>query len=142
DVPVLPSHVAVIVAEPVAMPETRPFALTVATAALLLVHDTARPVRGLPAASFGVPVSWAALPTATLTELGATATEATEITVTVMAAVPLCPSQVAVMVAEPAATAVTSPWLLTVAAAVLLLDQAIVRPIRAIPFASFGVAVS
>src|SRR6266550_5358692 len=62
--------------------------------------------------------------------------------VTVMAAVPLCPSLVAVMVAEPATFPVTSPLVLTVATAVLLLDHVIVRPDSGLPFASFGVAVS
>src|SRR2546430_16738500 len=61
---------------------------------------------------------------------------------TVIAAVPLCPSLVAVIVADPAATPVTSPLLLTVAAAVLLLCQVTVRPASELPFASLGVAVS
>jgi len=59
-----------------------------------------------------------------------------------MAAVPLLPSLVAVIVAVPAATPVTRPLVLTVATAVLLLAQVIVRPDRELPFASFGVAVS
>src|SRR5207244_6860660 len=62
--------------------------------------------------------------------------------VTVMAEVPLCPSLVAVMVAEPAATPLTSPLPLTVAADVLLLCQVTVRPTSGLPFASLGVAVS
>src|SRR5947207_13066202 len=62
--------------------------------------------------------------------------------VTVMAAVPLCPSLMAVIVAEPATTPLTSPLELTVAADVLLLAQAIARPDSGLPAASFGVAVS
>src|SRR5437879_13574534 len=62
--------------------------------------------------------------------------------VTVTAAVPLLPSLVAVIVAEPAATAVTSPLPFTVAAAVLSLDHVTVRPESAAPFAASGVAVS
>src|SRR5436189_6274705 len=62
--------------------------------------------------------------------------------VTVMAEVPLCPSLVAVIVAEPAATPLTSPLPLTVAADVLLLCQVTVRPTSGLPFASLGVAVS
>src|SRR5438876_3684050 len=62
--------------------------------------------------------------------------------VTVMLAVPLCPSLVAVIVAEPAATPLTSPVPLTVAAAVLLLAQLTTRPDSGLPLASFGVAVS
>src|SRR5256885_11462097 len=61
---------------------------------------------------------------------------------TVIAAVPLCPSLVAVIVADPAATPVTSPLPLTVAAAVLLLCHVTVRPVSELPFASLGVAVS
>ena len=56
--------------------------------------------------------------------------------------VPLFPSLVAVIVAEPGVTPETSPELLTVATDVLLLDQVTVRPDSAAPFASLGVAVS
>jgi hypothetical protein len=57
-----------------------------------------------------------------------------------MAEVALWPSEVAVMVAEPADTPVTRP-LLTVALAALLL-QVMVRPVRVLPPASLVVAVS
>src|SRR5437879_9938361 len=46
------------------------------------------------------------------------------------------------MVAEPAATALTSPLALTVAMAVLLLAQVATRPESGLPLASCGVAVS
>src|SRR3989442_1240523 len=72
---------------------------------------------------------------------GSTGTEPAGGTVTVIAAVPLCPSLVAVIVATPAATAVTRPLPFTVAAAVLLLAQVTVRPDSGLPLASFGVAV-
>jgi len=62
--------------------------------------------------------------------------------VTVMADGPLCPSLVAVIVAEPATTPLTSPLELTVATELSLLDHVIVRPVSALPLASFGVAVS
>src|SRR2546429_3732975 len=62
--------------------------------------------------------------------------------VTVMADGPLCPSLVAVIVAEPATTPLTSPLELTVATDVLLLDQVIVRPVSGLPLTSFGVAVN
>ena len=62
--------------------------------------------------------------------------------VTVMDDVPLFPSLVAVIVADPGVTPETSPELLTVATDVLLLDQVTVRPDSAAPFASFGVARS
>src|SRR5205809_908412 len=53
----LPSLVAVIVAEPAATPATRPLPLMVATLGLPLVHVTIRPVSVPPAESFGVAVS-------------------------------------------------------------------------------------
>src|SRR6266576_55299 len=140
--PLCPSLVAVIVAEPAVTPLTSPLPFTVATGVLLLAHVTTRPVRGLPLASFGVAVSCAVCPTCTLAGDGLTVTEATGTCTTVMADVPLCPSLVAVIVAEPATFPVTSPLGLTVATAVLLLDHAIVRPDSGFPFASFGVAVS
>src|SRR5437016_3457306 len=62
--------------------------------------------------------------------------------VTVIEDVPLCPSLVAVIVAGPAARAVTRPLLLTVAADVLELVQVTVRPVRMLPLASRSVAVS
>ena len=73
---------------------------------------------------------------------GVTSTVATGTLVTVIDAVPLFPSLVAVIVADPGVAAETSPELLTVATAVLLLDQVTVRPESAAPFASLGVAVS
>jgi hypothetical protein len=53
--------------------------------------------------------------------------------VTVIAAVPLTPSLVAVMVADPAACAVTSPAGDTVAAAVLLDVHVTRRPVKTFP---------
>src|SRR5262245_3074961 len=61
---------------------------------------------------------------------------------TVTVAVPLTPSHVAVMVADPALWPVTSPLVLTVATVWLPLDQTTARPDREFPWASFGVAVS
>jgi hypothetical protein len=51
------------------------------------------------------------------------------------------PSLVAVIVAEPPAAPVTSPFVLTVAAA-LLLAHDICRPESGFPLASYGVAVN
>jgi len=62
--------------------------------------------------------------------------------VTVTVAVPPFPSLVAVMVAEPAALAPTSPLPLTVATPELLVVQVMVRPVSAFPFASFALATS
>ncbi len=81
-------------------------------------------------------------PTDTLAAAGLTVTLATGTLVTVMVAEPLFPSLVAVIVAEPAATPVTKPLALTVATAGLLVAQVTARPLRAVPFESFGVAVN
>jgi hypothetical protein len=55
-------------------------------------------------------------------------------------AVPLWPSAVAVMLALPVATAVTSPVVETVATAVFVLAQVIVRPMSTLPLASLRTA--
>src|SRR5436190_126322 len=127
-VPLCPSLMAVIVAEPATTPVTSPLALTVATAVLLLDHVIVRPVSAFPLASFGVAVSCTVLPSFTLAVAGVTLTDATGTLVTVMPEVPLCPSLVAVIVADPAAPPVTRPLLLTDATAPLLLDHVTVRP--------------
>jgi len=71
-----------------------------------------------------------------------TSTDATGTLVTVTDAVPLFPSLVAVIVAEPGVRPDTSPEVLTVATEVLLLVQVTVRPDRTFPLESLGVAVS
>src|SRR6266568_3300026 len=141
-VPLCPSLVAVIVAAPVATAVTSPVEFTLAVAVLLLDQLMVRPESGLPFASFGVAVSCTVCPTCTLADAGATATDATGALLTVMLALPLWPSLVAVMVAEPVATAVTSPLELTVATAPFELVHATLRPVSGVPFASFGIAVS
>src|SRR2546422_1750695 len=140
--PLCPSLVAVIVAEPAAAPVTTPLVLTVATEVLLLDQDTARPDSGVPFASFGVAVSCTVPPTKTDAVAGLTLTDATATFATVMLAVPLCPSLVAVIAAEPTAPPVTKPLPLTVATDVLLLVHVTVRPDSGLPLPSFGVAVS
>src|SRR2546427_690726 len=77
EVPLFVSLVAVIVAEPAATPVTRPLALTVATAVLLLDQVTTRPVSGAPLRSLGVAVSCSVRPTCTLAGDGLTVTQAT-----------------------------------------------------------------
>src|SRR6266702_3080567 len=59
-----------------------------------------------------------------------------------MADVPFFPSLVAVIAAEPVATPVTTPLLLTVATAGTLVDHVTVRPLSRLPAESFGVAVN
>ena len=63
-------------------------------------------------------------------------------TVTVMAAVPGRPSLVAVMVAGPAATPVTSPLAETVATPLALVVHVTGRPVSTLPLASRSVAAS
>ena len=81
-------------------------------------------------------------PVATLAVAGETVTDATGTGVTVMDDVPLCPSLVAVIVAEPATLVVTRPAPETVATVVLFDDHVTVRPVRMFPLASLSVAVS
>src|SRR5207249_9841862 len=141
EVPVLPSQVAVMVAVPAAAPLTSPLPFTVAAAVLPLDQVTIRPKSGMPPASFGVAVSCVVLPSGTLAEAGLTVTEATGTLDTVISEVLVVPSQVAVMVAVPAAAPLTSPLPFTVAAAVLSLDQVTTRPEIGSPPMSTGVAV-
>src|SRR6266545_655121 len=140
-VPVFPSLVALIVAVPWPTPVTRPVASTVATAVLLLAHVTTRPSSGVPFALFGVAVNCTVPPTTMLAVAGVTSTEATAACTTVIAAVPLLPSLVAVSVAVPGATALAMPsWSATTT--VSSLDaQRISRPASALPRASSGVAM-
>src|SRR2546422_5332838 len=147
EVALFPSLVAVIVAVPAATPVTTPtvtcpLAVTVAIAALLVDHVTTRPLNGLPLASRGVAVSCTACPTAVLSVVGLTLTDATGTGFTVIAALPVLPSLVAVIVTAPAAAPVTSPLEETVAVAGALDAHVIVRPDSTVPAASCGVATS
>jgi len=141
-VPLFPSLVAVIVAVPAATPVTRPLADTVAIARFELDHATARPASTFPAASFVVALSWVVPPTTALAVAGLTTTDATGTVDTVTTAVALCPSLVAVIVADPSATPVTTPLADTVATALLLVVQVTTRPLSVLPLASLRVAVS
>ena len=64
------------------------------------------------------------------------------VAITVMVAVPLRPSLVAVITAVPTTRPVTSPLPLTVATLSALLAQVTVRPVSTLPAASLRVAVS
>src|SRR5439155_531641 len=141
-VPLFPSLVAVIVADPAATPVTSPAADTVAIAVFELVHATARPVSTFPAASFSVALSCVVAPTKIFAAAGLTVTEATGTIATVTIAVPLFPSLVAVIVTAPTAPPVTSPLADTVAIAGFKLAQVITRPLSTFPAASLRVAVS
>jgi len=134
--------VAVIVVVPGATAVTTPVADTVATPGVVELHVTVRPVRTLPSLSLSVAVSVVVVPATKLALLGVTVTVATGTGVTVMAATALFPSLVAVMFAEPEATAFTSPDDDTVATDEWSVVQVIVRPVSTLPFASLSVATS
>jgi len=94
-----------------------------------------------------VAVSDVVAPTAIDAEAGDTVTVVTTgagggEAVTVMEDVPDFPAQVAVIVAEPAATPVTTPAALTVAAAALFVDHVTVCPLITFPCSSLTVATS
>src|SRR6185437_12474855 len=103
--------------------------VTVATLALDVPHVIVRPVSTLPAESLSVAPNCTFAPTASVSFLGASDTEETGTSVTVI-------------VAEPGATAVTKPEAETVAAAVALDDHVTVRPVSTLPPASRTVAAS
>jgi hypothetical protein len=110
DVPVFVSLVAVIVTGPAtATPVTKPFASTVATAALAELHVTTRPVSTLLATSRSVAASCWVPPTTRLAVVGLTVTVLTGVRVTVIADAPVFVSLVAVIVAPPGPTAATAP---------------------------------
>jgi hypothetical protein len=143
DVPLRPSLVAVIVAEPTDTPLTNPLEDTVATPALEVDHVMVRPVNTFPLASRNVACNCVVWPACTLADPGATVTVATGAggaAVTVMAEVPLLPSLVAVIVADPAVTPVTRPEEETVATEALDVVHVIARPVSTLPLASRSVA--
>src|SRR5437867_1675036 len=140
--PLCPSLVAVMVTAPGATPFTSPVADTVATAEALDTQVTDRPESTLPAESFSVVVSCTVAPTSTMAVAGLITTDATGTLATLIAADPLFPSLVAVIVADPAATPVTSPLADTVATAAFPLVHGTAPPARMFPAASSSVAVS
>jgi hypothetical protein len=97
-VPVLPSLVAVIVALPGATPVTSPLDDTVAMAGALDVKEIGRPVSAFPWSSVTCAPSCTVCPTVTLACPGEMMTALTGFGLTVMAAVPVFPSLVAVIV--------------------------------------------
>lgn len=116
DVPAVPPTVAVIIALPPAVPwaVTSPEALTVATAALVVVHAVVRPPNAAPLMAFvaesrGVAVSCWVCEEVSVADGGATSTEETATRSTVTLEVPDFPSLVAVMVTAPGPTPVTTP---------------------------------
>jgi len=134
--------VAVIVADPVATEVTRPADDTVATDTSDEAHTTTESDRTVPLLSFTVALNVAVSPINTKeSELGDTATVNVS-SPTVMEAVPLAASEVAMIEADPVATAVTRPAEETVATPVFVEDQVIVGLEITVPPASFTVAAS
>src|SRR5204862_6105997 len=119
---------ALLVADPAPFPVTRPLALTVAAEELLLAHVRTRPVSVEPAESLVTAESCCVAPSAIVADAGLTVTVATGTVVTVIVALPVLPSLVAVTVADPAAAAVTRPPPFTAATAGALVDQATSPP--------------
>ena len=134
-VALIPSAVAVIVAEPGALPVTSPVAETVATDGLELNQVTVMPASTLPFASLRVLTNCLDCPAIRTNKGGLTVTDATGRSETVMIAVPVFPCAVAVIVAEPGAIPVTSPVVEMVAADGLELDQVTVMPVSTLLFA-------
>ena len=137
--PVTPSEVADTVVLPGVPPVTSPLASTVAMEASAVVHVTVLPVSGRPPASWGVAVIWTLSVEMTTAGSGITTTDATSVS-TVIVAEPLCPSDVAVIVASPMDSPVTLPLVLTEAIAASDVLQATVRPVRVLPDAPSVVA--
>jgi hypothetical protein len=111
----------------------------------LVDQEQLRPVSRLPAASRVMAVNCLRAPSTIVAVAGSMSTRATGAgggAVTESEAVPDAPSVAAVIVADPAPTAVTSPAPLTLATDVLLDVQVIARPASAFPAASSGVAES
>jgi len=146
EVPLRLSHIAVMRAEPAATPFAMPLVLTVAAAVLSLDQVTGSPPSVLPPPSLAVAISCWPAPTGRLADAGETDTVATEsgvtVPVTVMTETPVIPALLAVMVAVPGPTALTTPDLLTVATLVLSLDQLVGWPLTMLPEPSMAMAVS
>jgi hypothetical protein len=132
-------------ADPAATAVASPELFTVAIAVAELLQVTTRPVSVLPAASFSTTLACVVWPTVMLDEFSDTATDATGAggaAATVSAACPVFPSAVAMMFADPAATAVASPELFTVAIAVAELLHVTARPVSVAPLASLSTALA
>jgi hypothetical protein len=146
------SLVAVIVAVPVPMAVTvtvAPLAvltelaaLTVSTAVLLETQFTVRPESVLPPASFGEAVNTCVPPTSIGIAGAERATVATGGGLTVSVALPVFPSLMAMICAEPGPMAVTTPKDDTVATAEFPELHATLRPVKMFPPASRVVAVA
>ena len=140
--PVFPPDVALIEAVPAATPVTMPRdGSTVATAVLLELHETVRPVSTLLFASSAVAVACVVAPILTELETSETTTEAIGVTGAVMliAAWPVALPLLAVMLAVPAEIAEMTPMFETVAT--LVFDELhVTDPPTIVPLESRSVA--
>lgn len=139
-VPLAVPERAVIVALPAATPVTTPDEETVATAVLLLDQVTGAPDITVPFASRTVADSVDVVPIGTVTLPGATVTLAGVGAFTVTDADADLPSLVAVMVAVPGATPVTTPFADTVATDAAPLVHVTARPVSTLPLPSLSTA--
>lgn len=133
---------AVMIAAPAPTAFTTPLADTVAADGVAEVHAIGAPWITRPLSSFTLAVNVVLLPTVSVAEAGVIMTVTATGACTTTTALADCPSLVAVMVAAPAATPVTSPLAFTVATLGDLLFHATVRPASGSWFSSNGVAVS
>jgi hypothetical protein len=130
------------VAVPAFTPVTTPALDTVAIVSSLERHATMRSVTTAPLVSRTVADSATVWPVVTVDVVGFTVTLPTGMGTTLMVALPLLPSLVAVTVATPGATAVTLPLGETIATAVLLDDHTTARSVTTTSFASRTTAES
>jgi hypothetical protein len=131
--PLFPPEVAVTVVVPAPTPVTTPLADTVATEDSVEAQVMVRPVRGLPDSSVTVAVNVCDSPASSVNSPGSTETDPTATKMTDTVALPLFPSELAVIVAEPSPTPVTKPVVETVATASSVLAQTTERPARGLP---------
>ena len=144
-VPILPSIVADAVALPALLAVTSPVADTLAIVGPTdIAHVTVRPVIVAPCASSATAVACAVCPVVRFADTIDTLTLATTAggTVTLMASAPAFPSELAVIIVEPAAIPVISPVAETVAVAGAELDQLMGRLASRFPLASRSSAIA
>ena len=133
---------AVIVAEPAAIPVTRPADETVATDEFDVPHETVAPDMVLPTSSLTVAVRVTVSPTDVKVLVFGDSVTVEAVCDTVTEVVAVNEPNVAVIVAEPSATEVTRPADDTVATDAADVVHETVAPLITVPPASFTVAVS
>jgi hypothetical protein len=141
-VPRMPSLFAAITVVLSDTDRTNPLESTVATAGETLDHVTTRPSSTLPARSRSWAFACVVPPSTTLADVKLTATLATGTGVTVSMALPERPSLVAVIVAEPGATALAVPLPLIAATAGFDVVHVTGRAVSSAPVSSRSFAVT